>query len=110
MIGVVLTTLKGGTLWAVVAIVLGVLGAATYLASQGIMSGGDVLTLFTAILAAVGIVTGAHVAGQTAAAAFNTPAPGPNVSPPTPTALVPANPTPGLVPNAAQPAMPTPGG
>ena len=71
-----LTTLKGSTLWAVVAIVLGVLGAATYLASQGILSGSDWLVLGTAVLASVGIVTGAHVASQAAITAINTPAPG----------------------------------
>lgn len=101
-----LTTLKGGTLWAVVAVILAIVGSATYLASQNILSGGDVLTIFTTLLAAVGIVTGAHVAGQTAASAFNTPAPG-QVSPPDPTpAPVPAPAMPSMVPYTSTVAPP----
>jgi heme A synthase len=90
-----LTTLRGSTLWAVTAIVLAVIGAATYLSSQGILSGSDWLVLGTAVLASVGIVTGAHVAAQTAITAVNTPTPGATLPPPAaPTA------TPGPVPDA----------
>lgn len=81
-----LTTLKGGTLWAVVVIVLGVLGCATYLSSQSILTGSDWLVLGTAVLASVGIVTGAHVASQAAVTALQAPPPGTSVSPVTPTA------------------------
>lgn len=70
-----LETLKGSTLWAVVIIVLSVLGAATYLSSQGILTGSDWLVLGTAVLASVGIVTGAHIASQAAVSAIQTPAP-----------------------------------
>lgn len=90
MMGAMLATLKGGVLWAVVAVILAVLGAVTYLASQSILSGSDVLTLVTLILTGVVGLTSAHVAGQTAAAAFNTPAPGPNVPPSPVTAPTPA--------------------
>lgn len=78
-----LETLKGGVLWAVVAIVLAVLGAATYLASQAILSGSDWLVLGTAVLASVGIVTGAHVASQAAiqAGVSTVPAPVPTPAP-----------------------------
>lgn len=70
-----LTTLKGAPLYGAVAIVLAVIGAITYLASQNIMSGADVLTVITLILTGVVGITSAHVAGQTASAAFNTPPP-----------------------------------
>lgn len=79
-----ITALKGGTLWAVVAIVLAIVGASTYLASQGILSGSDWLVLGTAVLASVGIVTGAHVASQAAVNALNMPPPGSPVPPPSP--------------------------
>src|SRR5579862_5345049 len=101
-----LDTLKGGTLWAIVVVVLGVLGCATYLASQNILSGADWLVLGTAVLASAGIVTGAHVAGQTAAAAFNTPVPGPGVTLPPPAAPVPVPATPNAQAPAPVPAMP----
>src|SRR5579862_4635207 len=101
-----LDTLKGGTLWAVVVVVLGVLGCATYLASQAILSGSDWLVLGTAVLASAGIVTGAHVAGQTAAAAFNTPVPGSGVAPTPPAAPAPATTTSNAATPAAYPAMP----
>lgn len=108
MIGGVIATLKGGTLWAVVAVILAILGSVTYLASSGDVTGTDALGVIGAVLVAVTGVTSAHVAGQTAAAAFNTPAPGPNVPPTPPPAPGPTSLTPGMVPNAAPNAMPQP--
>lgn len=67
-----LTTLKGPVLYVVGGLVLAVIGAATYLASQSVLTGSDWLAVITAVLAGVIGVTSAHVAGQTAAAAFNT--------------------------------------
>lgn len=108
MMSGMLTTLKGGVLWAVVIIVLAVLGAATYLSSQAILSGSDWLVLGTAVLASVGIVTGAHVASQAAVTALNTPAPGQATVPPVTTAPAPA-PSPYSAPvPASEPAMPGP--
>jgi hypothetical protein len=79
-----LSALKGGPLWAALAVLLAVIGAVTYLAASGYVSGSDALTVIIAILTAVTGVTSAHVAGQTAAAAFNTPAPTPPADPPPP--------------------------
>lgn len=59
-----LETLKGGALWAVVAVVLAAIGSVTYLASQSILSGSDVLTVITLILTGVVGLTTAHVVGQ----------------------------------------------
>jgi hypothetical protein len=77
MMGGMFTALKGGPLWSALAVLLAIIGSITYLASSGYISGSDALTVVIAILTAVTGVTSAHVAGQTAAAAFNTPAPGP---------------------------------
>jgi hypothetical protein len=71
----VLTTLSGAALWVAGLIVLAIVGAATYLASQGILSGSDWLVIGSAILASVGIVTTAHVTGQQVTAALQTPPP-----------------------------------
>lgn len=102
-----LATLKGGALWAALTIVLAVVGATTYLASAGDITGTDALTVVTAVLVAVTGVTSAHVAGQTAASAFNTPAPG-NGSAPLPSAApAPVPVTPAPVAPAPAPAMPT---
>lgn len=73
--GAMITTLKGATLYVVGGLVLAVVGAATYLASQSVLSGSDWLAVITPVLAGIVGVTSAHVAGQTAAAAFNTPPP-----------------------------------
>jgi hypothetical protein len=70
-----LETLKGAALYVAGAIVLAIVGAATYLASQGTLTGSDWLTIVVPVLTGVVGVTSAHVAGQTAANAFNTPAP-----------------------------------
>jgi hypothetical protein len=75
MMGDMFTALKGGSLWAALVVLLAIIGSVTYLASSGYISGSDALTVVIAILTAVTGVTSAHVAGQTAAAAFNTPAP-----------------------------------
>lgn len=101
-----LDTLKGNALLAAAVIVLAVIGAVTYLASQSILSGADTLTIITLVLTGVVGVTSAHVAGQTAAAAFNTPTPTPTVPAPTPPAPTPTSPVPGMVPNPAPNAMP----
>jgi hypothetical protein len=76
-----LSTLKGAALWVAGGIVLALIGAATYLASQGTLTGSDWLTIMVPILTGVVGVTSAHVAGQTAANAFNTPAPNPPPAP-----------------------------
>jgi hypothetical protein len=78
-----LTTLKGAALWVAGGLVLAIVGAATYLASQGILSGSDWLVIGTAVLASVGIVTTAHVTGQQVASALVTPPPA-GASPPVP--------------------------
>lgn len=88
MMGTMITALKGGVLWAVVLIILAIIGAATYLASQGILSGSDWLVLGTAVLASVGIVTGAHVASQAAVNALQMPPPTPVPPPPDPPKVV----------------------
>jgi hypothetical protein len=77
-----LSSLKGGPLWAALAVLLAVIGSVTYLTSSGLITGSDALTVIVVILTAVTGVTSAHVAGQTAAAAFNTPVSAPGVSAP----------------------------
>lgn len=97
MISRMLSTLTGSALWAALVIILAAIGAVTYLASANDITGTDALTVITAVIVAVTGVTSAHVAGQTAAAAFNTPAPAP--PPDSPPVVVPAPPaqTGGLV-------------
>lgn len=73
--GAMLATLKGAALYVSGAIVLALIGASTYLASQGVLSGSDWLVVGTAVLAGVGIVTGAHVTGAQVASALMTPPP-----------------------------------
>jgi hypothetical protein len=102
-----LSNLKGGTLWAVVLLTLGVIGACTALAYNGTLSGDLWLAVITPIIAGLTGVTAAHVTGNQVAAALNTPAPGlPSVPPaavaPGPVSTVNSQP-------AAQPAMPTGG-
>jgi hypothetical protein len=64
-------------------VVLGALGSVTYLASSGDITGSDALIVITSVVTAVTGVTAAHVAGQTAATAFNTlPAPAAAAPPP----------------------------
>lgn len=70
-----LDTLKGPALWAAGIIVLAVVGAVTYLASQGTMSGSDVMSVVILILTGVVGITSAHVASQSAITAVQTPAP-----------------------------------
>lgn len=57
------TTLKGSALWAAAAIVVSVTGAATYLASQSILSGSDWLVVASTVLAGTVGVSAAHVTG-----------------------------------------------
>ena len=69
------TALKGSALIAATVVVVSVIGSAAALAWNGTLSGSDFLTIATLILGGVVGVTSAHVAGQTAAAAINTPPP-----------------------------------
>lgn len=101
-----LESLKGAALYVAGIIVLSALGAATYLASQGTLSGSDWLVIAASILASVGIVTSAHVAGQTAAAAINTPPPVSSGDPPHPAAPGVGLPDPQPGTGASHPAMP----
>jgi hypothetical protein len=75
----VISTLKGSPLWAVVVVVLAVIGSVTYLASQSILTGSDVLSIIILILTGVVGITTAHVAGQSAiqAGVSTVPAPPP---------------------------------
>lgn len=93
MMGGMFTTLTGGALYVAGAIVLAVIGAATYLSSQGVLAGSDWLAIVSPILVGVVGVTSAHVAGQTVARAVNVPPPG-SAPPPAPVAThtVPTNP------------------
>jgi hypothetical protein len=97
MMGAMFTTLKGAALWVAGGIVLAVIGAATYLTSAGDLNGSDWLAIILPILTGVIGVTSAHVAGQTAAAAFNTPSPG-GPSSPVRGAVPVAAPAPGAMP------------
>jgi hypothetical protein len=104
-----LQALKGGALWAALAIVLATIGSATYLASQAILSGSDVLAIITPILAGTVGVTTAHVVGQaTLAAGVSTmPAGSPTAVAPPPSAPDPEPPI--VAPPGPAPAMPAPG-
>lgn len=62
-------------LYVVGAIVLAVIGAATYLASQNVLSGSDWLVVASGLTAGTIGVTTAHVTGNQVAAALNTPPP-----------------------------------
>lgn len=81
-------TLKGAALYVAGAITLAIIGAATYLASQGTLTGQDWLTITVPVLTGVVGVTTAHVAGTQVASAINTmPAPAavpPSLPSPTP--------------------------
>lgn len=70
--GGMFTSLKGASLYVAGGLVLAVVGAATYLASQSVLSGTDWLAVIIPVLTGIVGVTSAHVAGQTAATAFNT--------------------------------------
>ena len=74
MMGGMLATLKGGALYVAGAVVLALIGAVTFLAQNGNITG-SVLTGVTGI-------TTAHVTGQQVAGALNTPPPAPPASPP----------------------------
>lgn len=81
-----LETLKGAALYVAGAIVLGIVGAGTYLASQSILTGSDWLVIATAVLAGTGIVTTAHTTSTGTVRALMTPPPGSatQVAPPAP--------------------------
>jgi hypothetical protein len=83
-----LQSLKGGPLWAITAIVLAVIGAVTYLASQGTVSGGDVLNVISLVLVGVIGVTTAHVVGQSTITAGVSTVPAPPVPPGPPTEVI----------------------
>jgi hypothetical protein len=64
-------TLKGATLYVVGVIVLAIIGAATYLAQSGVLTGSDWLTITVPVLTGVVGVTASHVAGNQVASAIN---------------------------------------
>ena len=74
-VGGVLTTLKGSALYVAGAIVLAIIGAATYLAASNTLTGSDWLTIVVPVLTWVVGVTTAHVTGQQVTAALVTPPP-----------------------------------
>lgn len=78
--------LKGGALWAVTAVVLAAIGAATYLASQSVLSGSDWLVIITPILTGTVGIASAHVAGNAVGNALN--APPPVAQPPPPEKVI----------------------
>lgn len=47
--------------WSVVAVVVAVVGAVTYLGSSGVLQASDITTILVLILGATGITTTAHV-------------------------------------------------
>jgi hypothetical protein len=58
-----LTALKGSALWATVVVVVAVLGAATYLAANGTLTGADWLIVAAPVLTGVAGAAGAHLTG-----------------------------------------------
>lgn len=97
-------TLKGSALWGATAVVVAIIGAATYLASQRILSGSDWLVVAGTVLAGVVGVSAAHVTGQAVNAANQSPpAAGLGTSDP-PRSQLADN------PGIGQSAMPKPGG
>jgi hypothetical protein len=77
-----LDTLKGPALYVAGALVLALIGAATYLSAQGILTGEAWLVIVTPIITGVVGVTSAHVAGTQAVNALMTPPPATAVTPP----------------------------
>jgi hypothetical protein len=71
----VLTTLKGGALYVAGAVVLALIGAVTFLAQNGNITGADALVIYVSVLTGVTGITTAHVTGQQVAGALNTPPP-----------------------------------
>lgn len=61
------SSLKGGPLWATAAVIVAVLGSATALAWQGVLTGSDWLAVAAPILTGGAAIGGAHVANQAAA-------------------------------------------
>lgn len=61
--------------WPVAAVVLGIVGGVTYLASAGTLASSDVTTIFVLILGALGITTTAHVTATAVTNAQNPQAP-----------------------------------
>lgn len=85
-----ITSLKGGTLWAVVVVVLAVIGSATALVYNGTLSGDLWVAIVSSVLAGTIGVTVAHVSGNQVMAAATTSASGtstvaPSAPGPTPT-------------------------
>lgn len=87
-------TLKGAALYVAGGIVVAVIGAATYLTSNGNLTGADWLVIITPILTGVVGITFAHTTGQAVGAALQTPPPGYGVVPVQPPAPVVAPPAP----------------
>lgn len=70
-----LGSLTKTAIWPATLIVLAIIGAITYLGSQGVVSGSDIVTIVVLILTGVIGVTAAHVGGNTAVNAANQTAP-----------------------------------
>ena len=87
-------SLKGPALYVVGAIILAVIGAVTFLAANGNVSGGDALTVYTGVLTVVAGVGGGVVVGHAVTTAANSSPAGVGstavVPPPTPAADPPA--------------------
>lgn len=88
------STLKGASLVVAGAIVIAVIGAATYLTSNGNLTGADWLVIITPLLTGVVGITFAHTTGIAVGAALNTPPPGTVVTPVQPSPPVVAPPAP----------------
>ena len=78
------STLKGAALWVAGGITLAIIGAATYLASTGTLTGQDWLTIVVPVLTGVVGVTTAHVTGNQVASAINTLPPSAGTTPQVP--------------------------
>lgn len=98
------TTLKGTALWGATAVVVAIIGAATYLASQSVLSGSDWLVVASTVLAGVVGVSAAHVTGAAVNAASQGSASGDFGSSDPPASPLAETPT------AGRSAMPNPGG
>lgn len=99
--GGVISTLKGGPLWAVVLIVLAVIGAATALVYNGTLTGDLWIAVITPLIAGVTGVTAAHITGNQVSAALQTSPPGSSI-------VTPAVPSPAVTPAATNTQPPAP--
>lgn len=65
------TNIGQHAVWPLTLIVVGIIGALTFLAYEGKVSGSDVVSMTILVLGAVGVGAGAHIGGQTASNAIN---------------------------------------